>query len=120
VRCAGPGRPGRRRLAPSGCLACSRPFPMGSPGQVAPCAAGQAYSGVQVEAGPLVDAGSIGRFEILPELAILTSEILGSDSSTTLVEKSTRPIRAATSVTRRGRSARPHPSVTNGHLPGKG
>jgi hypothetical protein len=44
---------------------------------------------VQVEAGLPLDAGSIGRFEILPELAILTSDILGSDSSTTLVEKST-------------------------------
>jgi hypothetical protein len=32
-------------------------------------------------------AGSVGRFEILPELAILTSDILGSESSTTLVEK---------------------------------
>jgi hypothetical protein len=49
----------------------------------------------------------MGRFEIPPELAILTSDILGSESSTTLVEKpalveeTTRPLRAATSVTRR-------------------
>jgi hypothetical protein len=51
-----------------------------------------------------------GRFEILPELAILTSDILGSDSGTALVEKPTRPRHAATSVTRR--SAGPHPAVT--------
>jgi hypothetical protein len=39
------------------------------------------------DAVPLITAGSIGRFEILPELAILTSDILGPESSTTLVEK---------------------------------
>ena len=65
-----------------------------------------------------MNAGSIGRFEIVPELAILTSE-LGSHSSTTLVEKATlvematlveettlvegtrTSLRAATSVARR-------------------
>jgi hypothetical protein len=39
------------------------------------------------DAVPRVEAGSIGRFEILPELAILTSDILGPESGTTLVEK---------------------------------
>jgi hypothetical protein len=34
-----------------------------------------------------MNAGSSGRFEILPELAILTSDILWPESSTTLVEK---------------------------------
>jgi hypothetical protein len=42
--------------------------------------------------------GSIGRFEILPELAILTSDILGPKRSTTLVGSAT--LRAAPSVTR--------------------
>jgi hypothetical protein len=32
------------------------------------------------------DLTGIGRFEILPELAILTSDILGSESTTTLVD----------------------------------
>jgi hypothetical protein len=44
------------------------------------------------------------RFEILPELAILTSNILGFYSSTTLMEKTPTSFRAATSVTR----PRPH------------
>jgi hypothetical protein len=52
----------------------------------------------------------MGRFEIGSELAILTSDILGSDSSTKLVEKVSRPARAATSVTRR----EPHPAAKDG------
>src|ERR1700689_1816250 len=59
----------------------------------------------RVAAAPLLAAGSNGRFEILPELAILTSDILGSENSITLVEKVPTSVRAATSVTRQG----PHP-----------
>jgi hypothetical protein len=60
-----------------------------------------------VEADPPVATGGIGRFEILPELAILTSDILGSDSSTTQVDKVPASHRAATSVSR-------HPAVEDG------
>jgi hypothetical protein len=49
-----------------------------------------ARRGAPVHAGPPVAAGSSGRFEIQPELAILTSNILGSESSTTLVERERR------------------------------
>jgi hypothetical protein len=62
------------------------------------------------DAVPLIEAGSIGRFEILPELAILTSDILGPYRSAALVEKIPRSIRTATSVTRR----EPHPTVEDG------
>jgi hypothetical protein len=72
-------RHGRRaRRTRRRCLACAS----GAPRQVF-CGHGVAH----VECGPPVEAGSIGRFEILSELAILTSDILGSESSTTLVEK---------------------------------
>jgi hypothetical protein len=74
-----------------------------------PCKSG-GKAVARVDAVALVEAGSIGRFEILPELAILTSDILGSDSSTTLVEKRPKSVRAATSVTRR----KPHPAVKDG------
>ncbi|HEX5257098.1 MAG TPA: hypothetical protein VFW69_25105, partial [Mycobacterium sp.] len=43
-----------------------------------------------VHAGPPVAAGSSGRFEIQSELDILTCNILGSESSTTLVERGKR------------------------------
>jgi hypothetical protein len=55
----------------------------------------------------------IGRFEIFPELAILTSDILGSESSTTLVEQGPVSFRAAASVT-------VHPVVEDGHMSGEG
>lgn len=54
-----------------------------------------------IEADPPIAVGSIGRFEILPELAILTSDILGSENGTTRVEETTRPHRGETSVIRR-------------------
>jgi hypothetical protein len=52
------------------------------------------------EADLPVATGGIGRFEILPELAILTSDILGFQSCTTQVERVPAPHRAATTVTR--------------------
>src|SRR5689334_18432252 len=63
-----------------------------------------------VHAGSPVAAGSSGRFEIQSELAILTSNILGSESGTTLVERETASPRAAKSVTRR----ESHPAVKDG------
>jgi hypothetical protein len=48
--------------------------------------------------------GTRGRFEILSELAILTSDILGSESSTTQVDNTT-PV---------AETARPHPAVIDG------
>src|SRR5689334_5385615 len=72
-----------------------------------------ARRGAPVHAGPPVAAGSSGRFEIQSELDILTSNILGSESSTTLVERETASPRAAHSVTRR----KPHPVVKDGRTP---
>lgn len=48
-----------------------------------------------VDADPPTATGSIGRFEILQDLDILTSDILGSDSNTNT------SLRAVTSVTQR-------------------
>jgi hypothetical protein len=94
MRRADPRRPGSRRLAPSKRLnrvASRRPTTSyGSTGTVAPWTAGQVFVGFNGTWRPVGASQrgvtGIGRFEILPELAILTSDILGSESSTTLVE----------------------------------
>jgi hypothetical protein len=67
---------------------------------------------------PFGKSGVSDVFEILPELAILTSDILGPESSTTLVEKSALVEKSQKSlpVTRR----QPRPAVKDGQNLGEG
>src|SRR6185437_9037897 len=92
----------------------ANPCPASSPG--APRRNLPVRDAAHVQAGRPVAAGNSGRFEIQSELAILTSNILGSESSTTLVERNTASPRAANPVNRR----EPHPAGQDGQTLGKG